>query len=157
MGRFEWLLFLHVTGAFFMLGGSVAAGIFALLARRRERPSEVAILIGLTRGAVVSIYIGVVLTIVFGLWLVHNAGYGYARGWIGAAILLWLYSNVSGGIGGKREEETRKLAERLAAEGDAPSPELHARLHDRGQLVLLYSSGVAVLAILALMIWKPGQ
>jgi uncharacterized membrane protein len=50
----------------------------------------------------------------------------------------------------------RELAERLAAEGDAPSAELAARLRDPVWLALSWGSGVAVIAILALMIWKPG-
>jgi hypothetical protein len=61
-----------------------------------------------------------------------------------------------GGIGGRRERATRELAERLAAEGDAPSAELRARMRDALTLALSWGSGVVIVAILALMIWKPG-
>jgi hypothetical protein len=70
--------------------------------------------------------------------------------------VLWVYANATGGIGGKREDETRKLAERLAAEGDMPSAELSSRLRDPVTLTLEYSSGLAVVVILVLMVWKPG-
>jgi uncharacterized membrane protein len=156
MSKYDWLLFLHVSGAFFLVGGSVTAAAFNVSALRRERPSEIATLLGLTRIAVFSIYAGVLLTIVFGLWLVHVRGYGYGDAWIVATLVLWVYSNAAGGVGGKREDDTRKLAERLAAEGDRPSGDLRARLRDPLTLALEYSSGLAIVAVLVLMIWKPG-
>jgi uncharacterized membrane protein len=153
---YDWLLFLHVTGAFFVLGGAVMAGIFNFAALRREQPSEVAVLFRLARVAVVAIGAGMVLTLGFGLWLVDQAGYGWGETWIVVSLALWVLANALGGIGGRREKQTRKLAERLAAEGDAPSQELSTRLHDPAWLALSWGSGIVVVAILALMIWKPG-
>jgi uncharacterized membrane protein len=153
---YDWLLFLHVAGAFLVLGGAVVAGVLNFAALRRERPSEIVLLFRLTRVAVVSIGIGMVLTLSFGLWLVHHVGYGFGQTWIVLALVLWLVSGALGGIGGGRERRVRELAERLAAEGDAPSADLAARLRDPVWLALSWGSGVAVIAILALMIWKPG-
>ena len=104
----------------------------------------------------VAIGAGMGVTLVFGLWLVHNAGYDWGETWIVLALVLWVLSNAMGGIGGGREKQTRQLAERLAAEGDAPSQELSARLRDPMWLALSWGSGVVVIAILALMVWKPG-
>jgi uncharacterized membrane protein len=154
--KYDWLLFLHVTGAFLVIGGAVIAGTFNFAALKRERPSEIAALFRLARVAVVAIGAGMGLTLVFGLWLVHNAGYDWGETWIVLALVLWVLSNAMGGIGGGREKQTRQLAERLAAEGDAPSQELSARLRDPTWLALSWGSGVVVIAILALMIWKPG-
>lgn len=156
MDRYHWLLALHVTGAFLLLGGAVVAGVFNIAALRRERPSEVAMLLGLTRWAVVAISAGLLVTIAFGLWLVHNAGYAYGDGWVVASLVLWALSGFLGSRGGRMQHEARSLAERLAAEGDAPSQELHARLRNPVALALSWSSGLAAVAILALMIWKPG-
>ena len=156
MDRYDWLLFLHVTGAFMALGGAVMAGIFNVTALRRGRPSEVALLFRLTQVAAALITTGLLLTLAIGLWLVHDADYGYGETWVVLALVLWVLANALGGIGGSREKETRRLAERLAAEGDAPSDELHARLRDPLSLALSWGSGVVVLVILALMIWKPG-
>jgi hypothetical protein len=47
------------------------------------------------------------------------------------------------------------LAERLAAEGDAPSPELHSLLAAPVPLAASYASGLMLLAILVLMVWQP--
>jgi uncharacterized membrane protein len=156
VSRYDWLLSLHVLGAFLVLGGAVLAGVFNVVALRRERPSEVAFLFRLTQVAVVSISAGMVLTLVFGLWLVHEAGYGWGEAWIVLALVLWVASNALGGIGGKGEKRVRQLAERLAGEGDAPSAELSARLRDPVRLALSWSSGALVVVILGLMIWKPG-
>jgi uncharacterized membrane protein len=154
--RYDWLLFLHVTGAFLLLGGAVVAGIFNVAALRRERPSEISLLLGLTRWAVVAISAGLLLTLGFGLWLVHHVGYGWGEAWVVTSLVLWVVAGFLGDRGGRLQRETRELAERLAAEGDAPSPELRARLRDPLALALSWSSGLAAVAILALMIWKPG-
>ena len=156
MDRYDWLLFLHMTGAFLVVGGAVMAGVFNLAALRSERPSEIVLLFRFARLAVGAIGVGMVLTLGFGLWLVHHVGYGWGQTWIVLALVLWVLSNALSGIGGKREKQMRELAESLAAEGDVASPQLSARLRDPVWLTLNWGSGIVVIAILALMIWKPG-
>jgi uncharacterized membrane protein len=156
VSRYEWLLFLHVTGAFLVIGGAVMAGVFNFSALRSERPSEVVLFFRFARLAVAAIGVGMVLTLGFGLWLVHDVGYGWGETWIVLALVLWVLSNALGGIGGSHEKKVRELAERLTAEGDVPSPELSARLRDPVWLAVSWGSGIVVIAILALMIWKPG-
>ena len=156
MNLYQWLLALHVTGAFLFLGGGVIAASLNLVALGRERPSEIALLFGLIKLAVVPIMVGALLAIVFGLWLVHEAGFGYGDGWVVTALVLFVVGNAMGGIGGRRDERTAQLARELAAGGDAPSAELRARVRDPISLTLSYGSGLLLVAILALMIWKPG-
>jgi uncharacterized membrane protein len=157
MSLYQWLLFFHVTGAFFLIGGIVVAGILNLAAIVKDRrPSEVAALYGLIRFAVPLIGAGLLLTLVIGLWLVHNVGYGYGQTWIVAAIVLWVAGSALGNIDGKYQRQTGELAQRLAAESDAPSPELRARLLNPLAIVISYASGLTTFAVLGLMIWKPG-
>jgi uncharacterized membrane protein len=156
VSRYDWLLFLHMTGAFLVIGGAVMAGLFNFSAVRSERPSDVVLFFRFARVAVAAIGVGMVLTLGFGLWLVHDAGYGWGEAWIVLALVLWVLSNALGGIGGNREKKVRELAERLTVEGDVPSPELSARLRDPVWLAVSWGSGIIVIAILALMIWKPG-
>jgi uncharacterized membrane protein len=157
MSLYQWLLFFHVTGVFFLIGGIVVAGILNLAAIVKDRrPSEVAALYTLIRFAVPLIGAGLLLTLVIGLWLVHNVGYGYGQTWIVAAIVLWVVGSTLGNIDGKYQRQTGELAQRLAAEGDAPSPELRARLLNPLAIVISYASGLTAFAILGLMIWKPG-
>ena len=158
MNTYQWLLVFHVTGAFLLLGGGAIAAALNLSALGRERPSEILLLYGLIRVAVVAITAGTLLAFVFGLWLVHEApfNYSYGDGWVIAAFVLLIVANALGGAGGKRDQATVKLARELVASGDAPSPELRARVHDPVSLALSYGSGLVLIAILALMIWKPG-
>jgi uncharacterized membrane protein len=156
VSKHDWALFLHVTGAFLFLGGATIAAVFSLAALRRERPSEIAALLRMTRWGVATVSIGVLMTLAFGLWLVDIAGYDWGDAWIVISLVLWLVANALGGIGGSRDKRTRLLAEQLASEGDAPSPELRARLRDPVSVGLSWAGGLAGVAILALMIWKPG-
>jgi uncharacterized membrane protein len=156
LNKYDWLLFLHITGAFLLVGGGVVAAALNLAALKRDRPSEILLLFGLIRIAVAAIIAGSVLAFVFGLWLVNEAGYGYGDGWIVAAIVLLILGNAIGGFAGSRDSRTAKFAEELMAQGDAPSSELKARVRDPIVIACNYGSGLILVALLAIMIWKPG-
>jgi uncharacterized membrane protein len=158
VSTYDWLLMIHVTGAFLLMGGGAAAGILNVRAWRAERPSEIAILLRLTaRVAVPAIGLGSVLTLLIGLWLVHHAGYSYGTFWVWAAIILWAVAVALGGRGGTYQSKTQAEAERLAAVDDTLTPELRALLRDPVGNALAYGSGLTLVVILILMIWKPGQ
>lgn len=157
MNLYDWLLFFHVTGAFFLLGGIAIAGILNFVAIMKDRPpSQVASLYGLIRFAIPLIGAGLLLTLAIGLWLVNEADYTYGETWIVSAIVLWVLASVLGSIDGKYQRQTGELAQRLEAEGDAPSPELRARLRNPLALAVSYGSGLMAFAVLGIMIWKPG-
>lgn len=156
MTKYDWLLLVHILGAFFFVSGSVVAGILQLAAMRRERPSEVALLLRLTRPAVLTVAVASLVVLGLGIWLAEYVGYGLGQGWIVAAIVLWVVSMGLGGAGGRPLRHARELAERLAADGDRPSPELHRAVADPRAAVLSYASFAALIAILVLMVWKPG-
>jgi uncharacterized membrane protein len=152
----DWLLMFHITGAFLLVGGSVAAGVLNVLALRAERPSEAALFLRLIRRTLPSIIAGTALTLVLGLWLVGEEDrVKLFSFWVLAALVLWVVTNALGGIGGRHQEKARELAERLAAEGDARTDELTALLHDRRGNAVSWLAGVATLLILVDMIWKP--
>lgn len=152
---FQLALFFHLLGALLFVAGIILAGVAFESARRRERPADIALLLGLTRAGVVLVGAGALLLLGFGLWLVHLGGFGYGAGWIDAALALYLLSLLLGGIGGRRPKQARKLAAQLAAEERPASAELHALLDDRLSLAVNYASAAAVLAILVLMVFKP--
>jgi uncharacterized membrane protein len=152
----QWLLGLHLVAAFLFVSGAVAVGVLHAAATRRERPSEVATLLGLTRAGVVVVSVGALLALIFGAVLVRLEGRSFGTGWISAAVALWLVSVVLGGIGGRSARHARYLAERLASEGDQPSDELHGVLTSSRTQSLNYGSFAAALAILAVMVWQPG-
>jgi uncharacterized membrane protein len=152
----QWLLALHVSGAFLLLGGGVFASVFSVAAQRSERPSEIALFLGLTRIAVVAIALGALMTLVIGFWLVTDRDYSFSEAWLVFSLILWFLAMWAGQMGGMRDRDTRLLAEELAAGDNVATPELRERLTDRRALVLNYGSGLMLVAVLALMIWKPG-
>lgn len=154
--KYDWLLLVHILGAFLFVGGAVVAGILQLAAMRRERPSEIALLLRLTRPAVIVVGVGSLVSLALGIWLAEYVGYGIGQAWVVASIVLWVVASALGGAGGRPLRHAREFAERLAADGDRPSPELHQAVADPRALVLSYTSFTALIAILVLMVWKPG-
>jgi uncharacterized membrane protein len=148
-------LFFHLLGALLFVAGIVLAGVCFEVGRRRERPAEIALLLGLTRIGVILVGVGAVLLLGFGLWLVHLGHFGYDAGWVDAAIVLYFAALALGAVGGQRPKQARRLAARLA-EREAPvTEELRALLDDRVSRVEDYASLLVVLVILVLMVFKP--
>ena len=156
MSAVQWLLAFHVLSAFLMVGGGVVAGALHVAAMRRDRPSEVAALLGLIRGGVIFAGLGTIGTIAFGMGLAAKLDLSMGAGWLSASLALWVASLVLGGAGGRPMRHVRYLAQQLADEGDQPSAELKAKVGAPLHLVLNWGSGVLAVAILVLMIWKPG-
>jgi uncharacterized membrane protein len=150
-------LFLHLVGAFLLVAGVVVAGVAFEAARRRNSPAEIAMLLNLTRTGVLLVGLGTLLVLAFGLWLVDLGHWGYGTGWVVAALGLFALTLVLGTAGGRRPKLARKLATRLHEEGSAATPELRALLDDRAALAANYLSAVLLLAIVVLMVFKPGS
>jgi uncharacterized membrane protein len=147
--------FFHILGVMLFVAGIVVAGAAFEAARRKQRPSEIALLLGLTRVGVVLVAVGTLLAGVFGLWLVHLGGWGYGTGWVDASIVLFLVVIGLGGVGGRRPKEARLLASRLAEQDVGSSGELRALLDDRVSRAENYGSLSLILVIVALMCFKP--
>ena len=147
--------FFHILGVLLFVAGIVVAGAAFEAARRRQRPSEVALLLGLTRVGVVLVAIGTLLAGVFGLWLVHLGDWGYGTGWVDASIVLFAVVIGLGAVGGRRPKQARLLASRLAEQDATADRELRALLDDRVSRAENYGSLLLVLVIVALMVFKP--
>lgn len=148
-------LFFHLLGALMLVSGMVLAGAAFETARRRRAAAEIAALLSLTRVGVILVGGGALLLLGFGLWLVHLAGFSYSAGWISAALALYVVAMALGGIGGQRPKQARLLATQLAAEGASVTDELRGLLDDRASRAENYLSGLAVLVIFGLMVFKP--
>jgi uncharacterized membrane protein len=151
----ESLLFLHLAGAFLFASGAVVAAALRVAAMRRERPSEIALLMRAVRPAVPLIGLGLLLVLVFGFALVDRLEFDLGATWLTLTFVLLAWIVLVGGLAGRQDRHTRELAERLAGEGDAPSAELSKRLRDPLNLGLNASLLVGTIAIVALMVWKP--
>jgi hypothetical protein len=126
VSRYEWLLFLHLIGAFaavgsvvvftvlFLGGDRVAGGQLTFLGRRLWD-------------------VGGLLTLLFGVWLALD-DYSIVDGWILTALVLWA---VAAGTG---------VRVGLAFDGGEP---------DKAR-PMYGVMAIAVLALLVVMIYKPG-
>ena len=168
--------FCHILGVLAFVSGITVAGVAFEAARRRERPAEIALLLGLSRIRVLLVAARVLLAGVFGLWLVHLGRWGYGSAWVDASIALFLLALAIGGHGGRRPKRARELAAALAASADTgqlvsavagadasvsaaqhgeAAAQLRALLDDRVTRWENYLSLMLVVAIIALMCFKP--
>ena len=149
-------LFFHLVGALLFVSGAAVATVAFEAARRRESPAEIAVVLGLARIGALLVGAGLVLVLAFGLWLVALGGWGYGAGWVDAALGLLAASALLGAVGGQAPKRARLLASRLGADGEPSNSELRALLDDRLALLANYGSGLLLVAIVVLMVWKPG-
>lgn len=151
----DWALFLHLIGAIAMVGGSIGVTALRLGAIGQRRPSLSATLLRAARPLVPVVAGGLVLAVGAGVWLADEAGFPLSAGWLHATYALVAYLAVVGAIAGRRDRHTRELAEAVASDGDGPTDELARRLRDPVALALDVSMLAAMVAIVALMVWKP--
>lgn len=155
MTAYHWLLLFHLLGAFCFFAGAAVAGTLQLAALRRTRPSEILLLLRLTRVGVALVGLGAAATLGFGIGLAAHLGYGLSPGWIQASLTLWVASMALGAVGGRTARQARYLAEERAAAGDEPSDELRRLVAHRPSLWASYASTALLVAIVVLMVWKP--
>jgi hypothetical protein len=156
---YEWLLFLHVLTAFALVAALVVFWVIGVVARSVDRPVESLRYFRVAQPAQVLVVIGTLGVLVFGIALaIERDEYQVWDGWILGAIVLWAIAAETGRRGGVPYAEAKTLAEQrvAAGRGDEPSPELAAKLQDRGGMILNAVSSLAVLLILVDMIYKPG-
>jgi hypothetical protein len=126
VSRYEWLLFLHLIGAFAAVGSVV---VFSVLMLGGDRVAGVQLtFLGRRLWDV-----GGLLTLVFGVWLALD-DYSIVDGWILTALVLWAIAAATGiRVGMAYEAGTAERARPLYA-----------------------VMTIAVLALLVVMIYKPG-
>lgn len=154
----DWILALHLLSAAALLAAMTIFSALIVAGWREERPAAVLSYMRISLIANGLVMIGVAGTLVFGIWLALSFGnYDLWDGWIVAAIVLWAVASALGGRSGKLYAPIAERARQGARTSpDVPDPELGAMLRSREALWLHVGSTVLVVAILALMIWKPG-
>jgi hypothetical protein len=144
MDWYDTLLFLHVLGAFAMVGATAAFWAVIVAGRRSDRPAALTPALPTANVAVAA---GSVLTVVFGIWLaIYVDGYELWDAWILAALVLWAISVETGRRGGVDIAAA-------TTQGDAA---LGAALRSGRTIGMLAVSTLTLLAALVFMIWKPG-
>ncbi len=151
------LLFFHLVGAFSFFAGAALAGTLQHAAIRRERPSEILVLLRVARVGAGLVGVGLLFTLAFGIALAEHDGYGLSAPWIDAALGLLAAGMALGAYGGRSARHARYLAERLATEDDRPSRELHELIAARGPLLASHAGTLFLVTTVVLMVWKPGS
>jgi uncharacterized membrane protein len=130
-----------------------------IAAVRRTDTAEGTIRMGpMVRVGNVAVGIGMVGTIVVGLWLAFSVGgYDIWDGWIIAAIVLWVISAPLGErTGAAYKRGTNKARELHTGGQTGPNAELLALNRTSSGVILQFLWTVVVLLVLIDMIWKPG-
>jgi hypothetical protein len=126
VSRYDWLLFLHLIGAFAAVGSAVVFSVL-LLGADRVAGAQLTFLARRLWD------VGGLLTLVFGIWLALD-DYSIGDGWILTALVLWAIAAAAGIRLGTAMED---------GGGERVRP-LYAVMT------------IAVVALLVVMIYKPG-
>src|SRR3954447_3879649 len=138
MDLYDWLLAIHVLGAFVLVASLVVlwALVFATKPSAPLLTGDAPARLGAFAGPLVGVGLGI--TLVLGIWLALKVdGYELWDGWILGAIVLWAVGGWAGGEAGKvfRDDPVAGRSKGL-----------------RFQAI----NSVAIVLILILMVWKPG-
>ncbi len=137
---YDWLLFLHVLSAFFLVGALTYFWALVLATRPGRNTLPGATALAMARPATIAVAAGVAGTLIFGVWLAIDVdGYELWDGWILASLVLWAIGSGAGERSGRA----------LTPVGDVYP-------NWRRGLLLHTVASLAALVILVLMIWKPG-
>jgi uncharacterized membrane protein len=155
---YDWLLALHVLAAFSLVAALVLYTVVIVFSRNLAVPSDVARMFRVSRVGDAAIAVGSIGTLVFGVWLaIDSDAYQVWDGWVIAALVLWALSMETGRRTGTVYNGVRDRARGLVAEDrDSPQPELNAMLRSSTGLALHAATVVLIVALLVVMIYKPG-
>ena len=158
MDFYQWLLALHVLAAFSLVAALVLYSAVIAFSWNLAVPSDIARLFRISRVGDVAIAVGSIGTLVLGIWLaIDSDAYQVWDGWIIAALVLWALSMASGSRAASVYNGVRDRAGALVAEGrDTPQPELTAMLRSTKGLAFFIANVLFIVALLVVMIYKPG-
>jgi len=155
MSGYQIGILFHLVGVILFFAGIAVAGVVATAAPRREKPSEVALILGLARYGAIMLGVGGLVLLLAGFYLSGKID-GYGQRWLEISILLFVVALVLGAWGGRRSRKTREYAESLADGGEGDEATLRTMLANRTTWAMNWASVVLALAVLVLMIWQPG-
>jgi uncharacterized membrane protein len=151
---YEVALLFHLAAVIGFFSGVAVAAAAQLGALRRQRPGEIAAVLGLARTGVLVVGVATLLVLATGLWLIEETGHSLGDGWLSLSLLLLVVAGALGAVGGRKPKEARKLAESQAG-AETPDPAIRTLLLDPVSLLANVLSAAAALAILVLMVWRP--
>jgi len=154
----DWALAVHVLSAFAYVGGLVLFWVLIVAVRRVDTPEQTLRMEPMVKVGNVAVGLGVVGTIVVGIYLAFAVdSYAIWDGWIIAALVLWAVAGALGQRTGVAYMQGMNKAKELDAAGKTgPDQELLALNRTQTGLILQTLASLAVLLMLVDMIFKPG-
>jgi uncharacterized membrane protein len=153
----DWILALHLLSAVALVASLTVFSVMIVALWRTEDPAAVTSFMRLGLVGNVLVTIGLLGTIVFGVWLAISLdAYELWDGWVIAAIILWAVVGALGKQTGDGYRRTAEMAAQLVSSGSPRSPELAAAMGASRAFWFHVATVVVVLVILIDMIWKPG-
>jgi len=155
----NWILSLHLLGAFALAGGTVMFTVVFLALRRADLPNQALALGPFVRIGVPVVVGGAIAVLVFGVWLAISLDrYSIFDAWLIVALILWAIGFETGRRSGIDLDKglTRSAELAAAGKGEEPSAELAAELQSARGLMFHSIATVAVFLVLVDMVWKPG-
>ena len=156
MSTFEIALLVHIFAAISFFAGLLLVAASSLKAARRLDPVEIHILLSLARLGAAIVAVAGIATLALGFWLVELTEREPSEAWLSASVALLIVAFVLGALGGRAPRQARKLAAQAATEGSPPVGEIVALLRDPVARAANIIATLASLAILVLMVWRPG-
>lgn len=158
MSFYDWLLALHVLAAGALVSALVLYSVVIAAGWNLALPSEVSRMFRLSRAGDAAFAVGSIGTIVLGIWLaIDSDDFQVWDGWVIAALVLWAVAMETGRRTGDHYNRARDRARALVAEGrDTPDSELGALVGSSRGLAFHAATVLLVLALLVVMIYKPG-
>ncbi|MGE3795277.1 MAG: DUF2269 family protein [Dehalococcoidia bacterium] len=155
MSLYEALLVMHLVGAFWMAAGAGIVTIATMLSGRAvDRSSQAITARAIRLGVLWGVVPGSLLAIVFGSWLVSEAGYDFGAIWVSLSYVLWLaLLAIATGVISPRARRQERLAlaamavPREAAGSGAPAGT---------QIGLTLVVDLLLVVFLFLMVLRPG-
>jgi uncharacterized membrane protein len=158
VSKYETLLFLHLVSVGLLIAG---AGISTATGIAMGKTGNTTIVGALARlGSSVEYFVtvpGAVGAIVFGTWLVDEAGYDFGETWISAAYVIWIIAiGIGTGVLGRHAKQVARMAAELRLNGVDESEELRAEAGKPIISILGMLEVVFIVLFLWLMTAKPG-
>jgi hypothetical protein len=157
---YNWVVFLHVLGAFtFVLAHGVSAGVSLKLRREREGP-RVQALLDLSNTATQGMHVGLVILLIGGITAGFMAGL-WGRGWIWTAVALlvvmiaFMFARASRYYGEVRRAAGLPYYIPGKGSGDPAAGELARLLGSSRAMELTAVGTIGLVAIIWLMVMKP--
>jgi len=154
----DWVLALHVLAAFSLVAGMILFWVLIVAVRRIDTPADTLRLGPLAKVGNATVGAGMGGTIIFGLWLAFSVGrYDIWDAWILEALVLWFVAAALGQRTGKAFMQGPVKAQELETAGQTgPNAELLAVNRTSQGLLMHTLTSAVVLAIIIIMVWKPG-